>query len=81
MKRKIVATGSSLAVTLPADIVQELGLQKGQEVDISLHPVTKVVTIRTGVKLYEGGQVTPRVKADIEQLMRENAAVYEKLAR
>jgi len=29
----------------------------------------------------ESSQVTPRVKTDIERLLRENAAVYEKLAK
>lgn len=81
VQRKIVATGGSLAVTLPAEVVQELGLQKGDEVDVTIHPLTKVVTIRPGVKHYEGGQVTSRVKADIDRLLRENAVAYAKLAK
>lgn len=81
MKRKIVVTGSSLAITLPADIVRELGLEKGQEVDVSLHPVTKVLTVRTGVKLYEDGKVTSRARADIDRLLTRRAKLYERLAK
>ena len=33
MKRKVVKTGSSLAVTLPRDVVAEFRLQPGDEVD------------------------------------------------
>ena len=32
MSRKIVQTGPSLAVTLPKDIVDQLGLKKGDDV-------------------------------------------------
>lgn len=77
MKRKIVDTGSCLAVTLPADIVEELGLKTGDEVEVNLHPVTKVISIQ----LYEGGQVTTKVEDDIDRLLRENAVVYERLAK
>lgn len=46
MKRQLVKTGSSLAVTLPAEAVDTFGLQKGQEVDVSIHPGTGATTIR-----------------------------------
>jgi hypothetical protein len=35
MTRKIVQTGSSLAVTLPRDVVEQFKLKKGDEVDVS----------------------------------------------
>ena len=41
MKRSIVQTGSSLAVTLPMDVVQAFGLQKGQEVEAVVDRVLK----------------------------------------
>jgi antitoxin component of MazEF toxin-antitoxin module len=75
MKRRIVA------VTLPADVVEELGLKKGQEVDVTVHPVTRVVMIRAAVKFYEGGKLTKRARADIERLIRENRTLYERLAK
>ena len=40
MTRKIVKTGSSLAVTLPHDVVREFQLKAGDEVDVSVHPQT-----------------------------------------
>jgi antitoxin component of MazEF toxin-antitoxin module len=32
MERKLVAVGNSLAVTLPAEVVKDFGLRKGQSV-------------------------------------------------
>ena len=58
MKRKLVQAGSSLAVTLPAEVVKEFKLKKGAEVDVSVHPQTGAVTIRTGVRYFEDGKVT-----------------------
>ena len=55
MKRSIVQTGSSLAVTLPMEVVQAFGLQKGQEVEVAVHPQTGAITIRPGVAYVEGG--------------------------
>src|SRR5215831_13459627 len=62
MNRKLVQIGSSLAVTLPAEVVQEFKLKKGQTVDVSVHPVTGAVTIRPGIKYYENGKVTKRFR-------------------
>ena len=55
MKRSIVQTGSSLAVTLPMEVVQAFGLQKGQEVEVAVHPQTGAITIRPGVAYVDGG--------------------------
>ncbi len=35
MTRKIVQTGSSLAVTLPKEVVEQFKLKKGDSVDVS----------------------------------------------
>ena len=40
MRRKLVQAGSSLAVTLPAEVVQEFRLKKGMAVELSVHPQT-----------------------------------------
>ena len=42
MKRSLVQIGSSLAVTLPIDVVQAFGLRKGQDVQQSdvVNPTT-----------------------------------------
>ncbi|MGH9399244.1 MAG: AbrB/MazE/SpoVT family DNA-binding domain-containing protein, partial [Thermoanaerobaculia bacterium] len=49
MDRKLVQIGSSLAVTIPSEVVKEFKLKKGQKVEISVHPATGAVTIRPGV--------------------------------
>jgi antitoxin component of MazEF toxin-antitoxin module len=50
MERKIVRIGSSLAVTLPSEVVKEFKLKKGHTVDVSVHPQSGAVTIRPGIK-------------------------------
>jgi antitoxin component of MazEF toxin-antitoxin module len=60
VKRKVVRTGSSLAVTLPREVVAEFKLEAGDEVDVSVHPQTGAIVIRPGVRYFEDGKVTPR---------------------
>jgi antitoxin component of MazEF toxin-antitoxin module len=81
MKRKLVQAGSSLAVTLPAEVVQEFRLKKGMAVDVSVHPQTGAVTIRLGVREVENGKVTKRFEAITEDLLRKRAEVYRELAK
>ena len=56
MERKLVQIGSSLAVTLPSEVVKEFRLKKGQEVDVSVHPRTGAVTIRPGILDFDEGK-------------------------
>jgi antitoxin component of MazEF toxin-antitoxin module len=51
LKRKIVQTGTSLAVVLPKDIVDELKLAKGDEVDVTMHPQTSVIMTKTSIRM------------------------------
>ncbi len=81
MKRKLVQAGSSLAVTLPAEIVREFRLTKGQEVDVTIHPVSGAVIVRPGVRLYEEGELTPAFASKVERLVKRRARLYERLAR
>lgn len=81
MTRKIVKTGSSLAVTLPHDVVREFGLKPGDEVDVSVHPQTGAILVRTGVRYVEGGKVTKRFKAAADDLLRRRAKLYRELAK
>jgi antitoxin component of MazEF toxin-antitoxin module len=81
MKRKIVKTGSSLAVTLPADVVAALRLKPGDEVDVSVHPQTAAIVIRPGVRFFEDGKVTKRFSDLAERQMRRRAALYRALAK
>ena len=81
MKRKLVHIGSSLAVTLPAEVVQEFRLKKGEAVDVSVHPVTGAVTIRPGIRYYENGKVTRRFRRKAEEILQRREALYRKLAK
>ena len=81
MKRKLVQTGGSLAVTLPAEVVQEFKLKKGQLVDVSVHPTTRAVTILPGVRYIDDGKVTKRFRKRIEEVGRRFERAFEELAK
>lgn len=81
MTRKIVQTGSSLAVTLPREVVEEFKLKKGDEVEVSVHPQTGVITIRPGVLYFEDGKVTKRFRKLSADLIRRRAKLYRELAK
>ena len=81
MKRKLVQAGSSLAVTLPVEVVKEFKLKKGAEVDVSVHPQTGAVTIRTGVRYFEDGKVTPRFERLAEAIAERYAESFRDLAK
>ncbi len=81
MNRKLVQIGSSLAVTLPAEVVQEFKLKKGQTVDVSVHPATGAVTIRPGIKYYENGKVTKRFREQAEKVLRRYDEAFRELAK
>jgi putative addiction module antidote len=74
MTRKIVQTGSSLAVTLPREVVDEFKLKKGDEVEVSIHPQSGAIIVRPGIRYVEGGKVTAR----FEQLSRSVMKKYDK---
>jgi antitoxin component of MazEF toxin-antitoxin module len=81
MKRKLVQAGGSLAVTLPAEVVEEFGLEKGMAVDVTVHPRTGAVTIRPGVKLVGRGRVTKDFARAVDDLLDRRAELYRRLAR
>ena len=81
MTRKIIQTGTSLAVTLPREVVEELKLKKGDEVDVSVHPQTSAIIIRAGVRYFEGGKVTKRFKDLSKELLKRRAKLYRELAK
>ena len=81
MKRKLVQAGGSLAVPLPAEVVQEFELEKGMTVDVSVHPQTGAVIVRPGVRHFEGGKVTKRFGEIAEKLLARRAKLYRELAK
>jgi antitoxin component of MazEF toxin-antitoxin module len=81
MKRKLVHIGSSLAVTLPAEVVQDFKLKKGQSVDVSVHPRTGAVTIRPGIRYFDDGKVTRRFREKAEEIRRKYDKTFRRLAQ
>jgi antitoxin component of MazEF toxin-antitoxin module len=81
MERKLVQIGSSLAVTLPSEVVKEFKLKKGHSVEVSVHPVTGVVSIKPGVAFVDEGKMTRRVRAAATALIRRRAKLYRELAK
>jgi antitoxin component of MazEF toxin-antitoxin module len=81
VKRKLVQAGGSLAVTLPAEIVQEFELKKGMSVEVSVHPQTGAVTIRPGARYFEGGKTTARFDKLADELLHRRSKVYRALAK
>jgi antitoxin component of MazEF toxin-antitoxin module len=81
MTRKIVKTGSSLAVTLPKEVVDLFKLKAGDEVELSVHPQTGAVIVRTGIRYLEGGKVTRRFAAESRKILDAYDAAFRELAR
>jgi antitoxin component of MazEF toxin-antitoxin module len=81
MERKLVQIGQSLAVTLPAEVVKEFKLKKGQTVEVSVHPATGAVTVRPGVKYLQDGRVTGRFKKLADEVLARYEDAFRELAR
>jgi antitoxin component of MazEF toxin-antitoxin module len=81
MKRKLIQAGTSLAVTLPVEVVKAFKLKKGHTVEVSVHPVTGAVTIRPGVKYFDEGKVTKRFVKIVEALLEKRVDLYRELAK
>jgi antitoxin component of MazEF toxin-antitoxin module len=81
MKRKIVQTGGSLAVTLPQEVVEAFKLKKGQEVELTVHPTTAAITIRTGVGYFDEGAVSRRFRNVADAVMERYADAFAELAK
>ena len=81
MRRKVVQAGSSLAVTLPVEVVKEFQLKKGAEVEVSVHPRTGAVTIIPGVRYFEDGKVTKGFEKLVDELLLRRREAYRRLAK
>jgi putative addiction module antidote len=81
MTRKIVKTGSSLAVTLPRDVVSAFKLKAGDEVDVSVHPQTGAIIVRAAMRLVEGGKVNRRFRSASKKILDRYDAAFRVLAK
>jgi hypothetical protein len=80
MERKLVQIGKSLAVTLPAEVVKKFKLEKGQSVDVSVHPTTGAVTVRPGIQYIEDGKITKGFRNAVDSLLEKRHELYRRLA-
>ena len=78
MRRSLVQIGSSLAVTLPIDVVQAFGLRKGQDVDLTVHPISGAITIRPGIAWLERGQVSADFRTLADEVLERRAGLLKK---
>jgi antitoxin component of MazEF toxin-antitoxin module len=81
MTRKLVKTGGSLAVTLPHELVEAFNLKAGDPIEVSVHPQTGVMTVRTGMAYVDRGEPTKAFKRRVEALIRRRAPLYRELAK
>ena len=81
MTRKIVQTGSSLAVTLPHEVVDQFKLKKGDEVEVSVHPQTGAIIVRPGVLYFEGGKITKRFTELSKKVLARYDKAFKQLAK
>lgn len=81
MQRKLVQAGGSLAVTLPAEVVEQFKLRKGMTVEVSVHPQTGAVTIRPEGRCFEEGKVTKHFERAASALIARRARAYRELAK
>ncbi len=81
MTRKLVQTGSSLAVTLPKEVVDQFKLKKGDPVEVSVHPQTGAIVVRTAVRYIEGGKVTKRFTERAQKVLARYDKAFQALAK
>jgi antitoxin component of MazEF toxin-antitoxin module len=81
MTRKLVQLGQSLAITLPVEVVQAFKLEKGQSIDVSVHPLTGAVTIRPPARYIAEGEVNDDFRALAEAVRKRYDAAFRELAR
>ena len=81
MTRQIIQTGSSLAVTLPKEVVEQFKLKKGDPVDVSVHPQTGAIVVRTRVRYIERGKVTRRFNERARNVLAKYDKAFEALAK
>jgi hypothetical protein len=63
------------------EVVQAFSLQKGQEVEVAVHPQTGAITIRPGVAYVDGGSVTDRFRALADEVLARRAALPRRMLR
>lgn len=68
-------------MTLPMEVVQAFGLKKGQEVELSVHPLNGAITIRPGVAFLDGGLIGDRFRALADEVVQRRAGLVTRQLR
>jgi hypothetical protein len=63
------------------EVVQAFGLQKGQEVEVSVHPRNGAITIRPGIAYLDGGKIGERFRALADEVLTRRIALPRKVLR
>jgi antitoxin component of MazEF toxin-antitoxin module len=74
-RKRITATEDSATLLLPQEIIDQLGLQQGDEVDVSV--VDRTVILRP----LDESERAQRLRAVTESVFESRADAYEELAR
>lgn len=83
MLQKVLQVGNSAAVTIPAPVLQELGLMVGDQVEIKAHKKPlKIEIVPTSKKfLRKSSGITPGFVASVEEFIKEYRPVLKELAK
>jgi putative addiction module antidote len=79
MLRKIFKTGNSIVVSLPRDMLENLGVGDGSEVSVELNPVTHQIVIRPIERTVPG--VDEAFARQVAEFIAEYRPALEALAR
>lgn len=77
MSQKIIKVGTSAAVTIPKGVMENLGLQVGDQVDLEFDQTQRAVSIKPVVSLSERDKEVLLIALDVLERYRED---FESLA-
>lgn len=83
MLRKVLQVGNSAAVTIPAPLLQDLGLMIGDQVEVNARKKQKKIEIVPTSKkfLRKSAGITPAFVASVEEFIKEYRPVLKELAK
>jgi len=80
MIRKVFRTGNSIVVSLPKDIVEQLGISEGAAVSVDLDRQNRQIVIRQ-VELPIAGSIDEDFARQVSEFISEYRPALEALAR
>lgn len=80
MIRKIFKTGNSIVVSLPKDIVEQLGMSAGADVSVDLDRQNRQIVIRQ-VELPIAGSIDENFARQVAEFISEYRPALKALAR